>query len=177
MSNDFSINVNNEQARSRDLPFIGENVLKSGNSKYFFLFEGSLAKDKLSISVFSHLWITNNETIINEFCGKNGWWKKSDYLSIKTKLNITKEIAINSYVTDAIRFNEKNQNTNLIYEEIELFKPKLVICVGSKARDIVGMRYLKGDIKFHHVKFPKYHKETKEYDELKQIMNEFKNHT
>jgi len=177
----ITLEINDKRARSKDLFFIGENVIKTAYSKFFFVFEGSLSPtEKLSITVLSHLWLTGNDELIKEFCGKDKWWTLSNYLNAKEKLNITKEFADDSYVTDAIRIGSNEAagatkemhklNQELIYAEIILLKPKLVICVGKTAQDILGMRYLNQDTKFHAVKFPKYHNETGGYKELLTIM-------
>lgn len=171
--NKFSDNLKVRQARSQDLPFLGPNVIKTGRVKFMFVFEGSLSPvNALSITVLSHLWLTESQIIIDDYCGKGKWWTINNYLNIKRNLKLTKEIAENSFVIDALRLNDKKKCTELIYDEINLLKPKLVICVGSIARNIVGMRYVKSDTKFHSVKFPKYHKEKQIYDNLEMIIND-----
>jgi hypothetical protein len=156
-------------------------VIEAGHSKFFFVFEGSLSQtEKLSITVLSHLWLTKKEELINKFCGKDKWWTFSNYHNIHEKLNITKDFANHSYVTDALRVGSNNEtnkkkklyelNQELIYKEIVLLKPKLVICVGKTAEEIVGMKYLNQDTKFHSVMFPKYHNEVDGYNELHAIM-------
>lgn len=177
ITNDSSNQINVKEAKNIDLPFIGENVLLSGKVKFMFVFEGSLQDENgLSITVLSHLWLIDDNSIIDTFCGtkrKEKWWLKSDYLRIK-RLNVTKEIAKNSYVVDAVRFAKKKKCTDLLWNEIELLKPELVICVGNKARDLVGMRCLEQDTKFHHIKFPsKRHNDNKIYSELNRKMNMF----
>ncbi len=140
----------------------------------------------------SNLWSINDKDIKDKFI--KIWWKDrpSYYESIFLKLNINSKIASNSYVTDAKRIgdikdgdkiseNRQHLNRKLIYEEIELLKPELIICVGDKAKDIVGMKFLDQNTKFHAVRFPKYIPKEKEdavnksYDELSQIMNSIVN--
>lgn len=62
------------------------------------------------------------------------------------------------------------KNRNLICEEIKLFKPKLVVCVGTKARNLVGIRYYDFPVQFHYVRFPKYHNDNNIYKELNEIL-------
>ena len=165
-------NPNQKEARSKDLPFLGKEVLASGKADFIILFEGSLSEgDRLSISVLCHLWLTEEESIINKYCGKGKWWTHNNYLNVKNRLNINNEIINRSYITDAIRFGNKEDNKNLIWEEIELFKPKLVICIGNKAKDLVGMRHHDLPTKFHYVKFPKYHNDDTMYEELNKILD------
>lgn len=168
--------MNDKRARSRDLFFIGEETIKAEASKFFFVFEGALSDTQnLSITVLSHLWLLqNDDPIIKEFCDK--WWRLSDYRNIKDKLKICKDFANDSYIVDALRLDDSDNsvkrkiNQKLIYEEIHILKPKLVICVGKTAQDIVGMKYLDQDTKFHSVRFPKYHSEVDGYEELSKIM-------
>lgn len=67
---------------------------------------------------------------------------------------------------------QKNEHKNreLIYKEIELLKPEIVVCVGKAAQSIVGMKYLEQNTKFHSVRFPKYTNEEQAYEELFQIL-------
>jgi hypothetical protein len=178
--------TNDYRAKSKDLFFIGDRVIEKDSCKFFFVFEGSLSSiEKLSITVLSHLWLLeNSDPIIQAFCGKDKWWSFHNYRGIKDKLKINREIARHSYVVDAIRLGLDEQlkntktsnqlkiekNRELIYKEIILLKPKLVICVGTAAQSIVGMKYLDQNTKFHFIRFPKYHKETKAYEDLFRIM-------
>ncbi len=96
--------TNDERARSKDLFFIGNEVVKTNQAKLFFVFEGSLSdSEKLSITVLAHLWLQNQDDIIDKFCGKHNWWTKPNYKDVKDKLKIIPEFAQNAYVTDAIR--------------------------------------------------------------------------
>lgn len=166
--------INAPGARSRDLPFIGENVLKNGTAKFMWVFEGSLSRlERLSITVLSHLWLTENPTVIGAFCGFNGWWTERNYLNVRNRLRLSVAIGRDSYVVDAIRFSQQNRNDDLIDREIRLLNPKIVICVGDKARKTVGMRYRAEDTKYHHVRFPKYHSDDTIYDELSDILSQF----
>lgn len=127
-------------------------------------------KDKISITLLSHLWLTEDEAIINKFLGKTKWWTKANFSKIKKSLRIDREIVERSYISDSVRFEKDETNMKLIRKEIKLFKPKLVVCVGNKARDLVGMRYYDFPTKFHYVRFPKYHKDNYIYEELNEIL-------
>ncbi|GGD68468.1 hypothetical protein GCM10011514_35720 [Emticicia aquatilis] len=168
---------------NRDLPFIGKNALEKQEVKFIFYFEGSLAEEaKLSITVLSHLWLTTEEDIINKFCGKGKWWYENNYRFIKDNLNISNEVIQNSYITDSVRFSDKNgksddeKNRKFIKQEILLLKPKLVICVGTKAKDLVGMKYYDQNTKFHYVPFPSFQFKSKvegyksKYEELNSVL-------
>ncbi|WP_423148634.1 hypothetical protein [Rubrolithibacter danxiaensis] len=163
-----------KRVRSTDLPFIGEDVVSTGEAKFFFVFEGSLSdKNKLSITALAHLWLTEESEIISSFSER--WWKKHLYNNVHKHLDIKSEIATQSYVFDARRTPSNDQD--LIYREIEMLKPKLVVCIGTTARETVGMRYIKQDAKFHYVRFPKYipegqkEKICKSYKELREILD------
>lgn len=163
-----------KESIKNDLPFIGEKVIKKQKAEFIFYFEGSLAKEeKLSITVLSHLWLINDQNIINAFCGKELWWTHANFNNIKNRLNLSQKVIVNSYITDAIRFgkNQNVKNRELAYEEILLLNPQVVICVGTKARDTISMRYLSQDTKFHFIKFPKYHNENEIYYQLNEILN------
>lgn len=163
--------IDRAEAINIDLPLIGEKSIYNEQVDFVFYFEGSRQeKNKISITVLSHLWLTEDEAIINKFCGKTKWWTKANYLNIKNRLAIDNRIIERSYVSDAVRFENDEKNKNLIYEEIKFFKPKLVVCVGTKARDLVGMRYYDFPVKFHYVKFPKYHSDNDIYMELNKIL-------
>jgi len=139
-------------------------------STVMFYFEGSRQdKNKISITVLSHLWLTDDETIIDKFCGENKWWTKANFLNIKNRLAVDKKIIERSYITDAIRFDSDDKNKEIIKKEIDFFKPKLVVCIGNKARDLVGMRFYDFPVQFHYVKFPKYHSNNNIYLELNEI--------
>ena len=162
--NDYS---NIKEARRADLPFIGMEMLSQKKAKFMFIFEGSLANNKLSMTVFSHLWILakDEERNLNSKENSNGGWYWPSYYKVKEKLGITKQIADNSYVTDAIRIgNQKGErvrknnkkNHELLIEEINLLRPELIICIGAKARKIIGMDLKNTNVKCIHVPFPKY---------------------
>ena len=171
--NKIPTSVNVKEAKNRDLPFIGKNVISNQRADFIFYFEGSLSKeDKLSITVLSHLWLTFDEKVINTFCGKNLWWTVANFKNIRDRLNLSKKVISNSYITDAIRFDrsQNEKNTKLAYEEILLLKPKLVICIGTKAKETIGMKFLVQNTKFHYIKFPKYHNDTNIYKELNKIL-------
>lgn len=168
--NEKDIHANTNVSRSRDLPFLGESAIMNQKVKFIFYFEGSLSdEDKLSITVLVHLWLTNEESIVNNYFPE--WWRRTNYNFVKDKLNISKEVIQNSFVTDAVRFtiedkkedNEKityksddEKNSELISKEIELLNPQLVICIGWKAKDLVGMKYREQNTKFHFVPFPSF---------------------
>ncbi|MDI3544688.1 MAG: hypothetical protein PWQ43_124 [Rikenellaceae bacterium] len=163
--------IDRAEAINIDLPFIGEKAIYNEQIDFMFYFEGSRQdKDKISITVLSHLWLIEDEAIINKFLGENKWWTKENFSNIKNRLLIDSEIIKRSYISDAVRFENDETNRKLICKEIKLFKPKLVVCVGTKARDLVGMRYYDFPTKFHHVRFPKYHKDNYIYEELKEIL-------
>lgn len=165
------IKVNKTEAINNDLPFIGENALTNNKVDFMFYFEGSRQpKNKISITVLAHLWATNDETVINKFCGQNKWWSKANYLNIKNRLNIDTEVLERSYISDAIRFDDNKTNEELIKKEIQFFKPKIVICIGNKAKNLVGMNFYDFPVQFHHVKFPKYHSDNSIYQELNEIL-------
>lgn len=164
--------IDSKVARSTDLPFIGIDVIKKGEADFIFYFEGSLAStDKLSITVLAHLWLANDEKIINKFIGQNKWWTLANYQNVKSKLKISESHINKSYITDAKRFNNNDKCSDLIRSEINILKPKLVISVGNTAKNLVGMNYYDLPTKFHYVKFPKYHNDMKIYTELNSIMN------
>jgi len=172
----FQKKINRKEAINNDLPFIGEKAIYNDSVDFIFYFEGSRQnKKKISITVLSHLWLTDEETIIDKFCGKNKWWTKANFLNIKNRLAIDNRVLERSYISDALRFDNDEINKELIQKEIEFFKPKLVICIGTKARDLVGMRYYNFPVKFHYVKFPKYHSNNKIYEELNGILKNFRN--
>jgi hypothetical protein len=165
---------NQDCARSKDLPFIGNDTMKKKKAKFIYYFEGSLSQEnKLSITVLAHLFTTDDIKIIDKFFGQKGWWTEANFKRIKDKLKITKSIAEQSYIADAVRFKDNEKNKNLIEEEIRLLKPELVICVGSKALEMVGMKYYDLPTKFHHVKFPKYHNDDNIYIKLNEIVNNY----
>ncbi|MDI6832692.1 MAG: hypothetical protein QMD02_02440 [Bacteroidales bacterium] len=163
--------IDRAEAINIDLPFIGEKAIYNEQIDFMFYFEGSRQdKDKISITLLSHLWLTEDDAIINKFLGKTKWWTKANFFNIKNRLDIDSEILERSYISDSVRFEKDETNMKLIREEIKLFKPKLVVCVGTKARDLVGMRYYDFPTKFHYVRFPKYHKDNYIYEELNEIL-------
>lgn len=165
--------IDRSEAINIDLPFIGEKAIYNEQIDFMFYFEGSREKKgKISITVLSHLWLTEDEAIINKFLGKTKWWTKANFLNIKNRLAIDNRITERSYISDAVRFENDKTNRELICEEIKLFKPKLVVCVGTKARDLVGMRYYDFPTKFHHVRFPKYLPKYDNYDNIYEELNE-----
>jgi hypothetical protein len=173
----------------RDLPFIGKSVIEKEKAKFLFYFEGSLSKEKkLSITVLANLWGIKDSKLIEKFCWKDNndkkenphkWWTLSNFNKINNQLGIEMKIANNSYITDAKRLISDIENHKLIHEEIKMLEPKLVICIGDVARNIVGMKYYK-NTKFHHVGFPSNRhsislksENKKAYDELKKILQDF----
>jgi uracil-DNA glycosylase len=116
------------------------------------------------------LWGFDGEKVKDEFINK--WWdgRKKNYDRIYSKLNITKDIALNAYVTDAKRVANKNIddgngvnkkrpriNRDLVHNEIELLRPKMVICIGNTAKNVVGKKFVlknEGGIRFYYVPFP-----------------------
>jgi len=164
--------LKNNKARSVDLPFVGENVIKTGKTKFIFYFEGSLGPiDNISITVLSHLWLTTDESIIKKFVGKGKWWTPGNYKNVKDKLDIPIKHLSNSYIADSKRFNSDEKCSNLIEEEIKLLQPKLVVAIGNTAKNLVGMKFYDLPTKFHFVKFPKYHNDLQIYEELNMILN------
>ncbi|MCF8317090.1 MAG: hypothetical protein K9I71_13245 [Ignavibacteriales bacterium] len=164
--------IDSKEARSTDLPFLGIDVITKGEADFIFYFEGSLAStDKLSITVLAHLWLTNDKRIIDKFIGKNKWWTFSNYRNVKSKLNVQVSHTLKSYIADAKRFKDNDKCSDLIHDEINLLKPKLVISIGNTAKNLVGMNYYELPTKFHFVKFPKYHNDLKIYTNLNSIMN------
>jgi hypothetical protein len=179
LSNSIVLTPDNSLARNTDLPFIGENVLKNNKAKFFFVFEGSRQiKDKLSITVLSHLWLKNDDTIKNKYFEKDKWWTKINYQKFYERFSTIDNlsmVASHSYITDAVRYDDDKASIQLIEEEIKLLKPDLVVCVGSKARYIVGMKYY-DNTKFHHVPFPvNWNKQKLDeyYKELNSIISKF----
>jgi len=174
--NNSTRKITRPEAINIDLPFIGEKAIYNDSVDFMFYFEGSQQdKKKISITVLSHLWLTDDESIIDKFCGKNKWWTKANYLNIKNRLAIDNRIIERSYISDAVRFDNDEKNMNLIHDEIKFFKPKLVVCIGTKARDIVGMRFYDFPVQFHYVKFPKYHSDNKIYKDLNEILEKLQN--
>lgn len=169
--NNITNKITRPEAINIDLPFIGEKAIYNDSVDFMFYFEGSRQDTKkISITVLSHLWLTDDESIIDKFCGKNKWWTKANYLNIKNRLALDNRIIERSYISDAVRFDNDEKNMNLIHDEIKFFKPKLVVCIGTKARDIVGMRFYDFPVQFHYVKFPKYHSDNRIYEELNEIL-------
>lgn len=164
--------INRTEAKNTDLPYIGKQAIVNGKIDFMFYFEGSRqVVDKISITVLAHLWTTYDQKIIDRFCGKDKWWTEANFRNIRNRLSIKKHVVDRSYITDAVRFEQDDESSKLIHEEIAYFKPKIVICVGTKARDLVGMRYYDFPVQFHYVKFPKYHKEDDIYVDLNKILD------
>ncbi|POY35138.1 hypothetical protein C3K47_16275 [Solitalea longa] len=164
--------LNNKKARNLDLPFLGQKVIESGKADFIFYFEGSLSSnDKLSITVLAHLWLTQNDEIINKFCGEGKWWTNSHYRNIQEKFNIKTSVTERSYIADSKRFESNERCSKLIHDEIKLLEPKIVICVGNTAKDLTGMNYFDLPTKFHYVKFPKYHNDNEIYNSLRKILD------
>lgn len=145
-------------ARSTDLPFLGPDVVKTGRAKYMFVFVGSLQSPSiLSTTVLSCFWLleTPNDLLMRKF-----WPKVSTYHRIVRDLGITPEIANKVYVTDVFRIGNKNKNPDarrnraLLFEEIGLLNPDLVVLVGSLPRYIVGDKRMGEDKRIVHVPFP-----------------------
>lgn len=190
--------INTKQARGVDFPFIGENVITTGKAKFMFVFEGSLSNNsedskkdnaKLSITVLSNFWHLEDRDEIKALFKKQkdskvNFWNESNFLKVKSQLHLNQDIVKNCFVTDAVRIAEEDdktkidieKNRDLIWKEIGLIEPSLVICVGGKAKEIVGMQYSDLDTKFHHIPFPTYRKSAKKniddkvlYDKLPEI--------
>ena len=103
--------IDRAEAINIDLPFIGEKAIYNEQIDFMFYFEGSRQeKDKISITVLSHLWLTEDDTIINKFLGETKWWTKANFLNIKNRLRIDSEIIKRSYISDSVRFeNDKKK--------------------------------------------------------------------
>lgn len=179
--------INTKQARGVDLPFIGNEVISSGKAKFMFVFEGSLSNNreneqdkvsnlaKLSITVLSNFWhLVNKNELDIVFKNKVKFWNKKSFDKVKEHLHLMPIVIDNCFVTDAIRLSKEDdytkidlkKNRELIWKEIDLLKPSLVICVGGFAKEIVGMQYSDLDTKFHHIPFPTYRKaENKKFDD------------
>jgi hypothetical protein len=144
-----------------DLPYVGENSVIRGRAKYFFIFEGSLQKsDHLSITVLSCLWPLENPELYKDIF-KTFWQRPAAYKYIVDRLGINKNIAKNSYVTDAVRVVTKDKksdilkNRALLEREINLLSPEHVILVGGTAKKIIGEKELSEcSSQYFHVPFP-----------------------
>jgi len=145
-------------ARSTDLPFLGPEVMQTGKAKYMFVFVGSLqAPTILSVTVLSCYWLLEkpDDVLMRRF-----WPKLATYYRLVKKLGITPGIARTSYVTDIFRIGNQNKkpdtrgNRALVFEEIDLLSPELVVLVGSRPRDIVGKNRIDQDKRMVHVPFP-----------------------
>lgn len=147
-------------ANNRDLPFIGDSAIEFQKVEFVFYFEGSKQDNKeqnnkkIGLTVLANLWLTENKELLNDFLEKEKWWKTKNYEYIKKTLNIEPEIIKHSYITDAVRFDDEKSNKALIEKEIMLLRPKLVICIGNAAKELVGMKYYEQDTKFHAIPFP-----------------------
>jgi hypothetical protein len=179
--------VKSPKATNVDLPFIGQNVIDKSTADFIFYFEGShTKKNSLSITVLAFLWLIENSdtsSTIDTYCGTRNyvrekkWWCKEYYLRIRDMLKIPPDILSKSYICDSNRLTSTSKNTDLIYKEIDLLKPKLVICFGSTARNLVGMKYLQANTKFHHVVFPSNSNKNKgkgDFSNLRDILNRLK---
>ena len=190
-----SINIgrpNTRQARGIDFPFIGDNVIKIGKAKFMFVFEGSLSNnnENLSVTVLANFWHIEKEKITDLFNKQKAlnlnFWNESNFKKVKDQLNLNSKVIDNSFVVDAIRVAKDDdpskidikKNRTLIWKEIELLKPDLVICIGNYAKMIVGMQYTDLQTKFHHIPFPTYRKSQEKnsgdqiiYKELSSIYN------
>lgn len=129
-------------ARSVDLPFVGECTVNSGKAKYIFVFEGALSPpERLSNTVLSCLWPLEGfrqvQSIFSTF------WPTT-FFNIVECLGISVDIARKSYAVDGVRIGNPDGNPDiaknraLLYKEIELLDPTLVILVGRVAANIVG---------------------------------------
>jgi len=165
--------IDRREARNRDLPFVGEKVIEYAKVDFIFYFMGSLQTEKkLSITVLAHLWTVDAEDIIDKFCGEDKWWLKHLFKNLKNSLAVEKSVIERSYITDAVRFKSNKLNKKLIFEEINFFRPKIVVCVGSVTKDLVKTTGYDFPVLFHHVAFPKYgHGNSEMYNELNQILN------
>lgn len=154
--------ANKVYARNTDLPFVGKKVLQNKKAKFIFYFEGSLSeKKRLSITVLAHLWLIPDEKIESMYFGKNGFWKKPNYLFTKQKMNLTRTVIENSYIADAVRLRNKSDNKTLIDKEIKLLNPEVVICVGKKSKNLVGMEHPYFRALFTDILFPGFRNRTK----------------
>jgi hypothetical protein len=95
-------------SRSTDLPFIGSEVLKTGEGEFLFVFKGSLQKpEKFSMTVLSCLWMFENSSpykyLLDQF-----WPDTQNYHPLVKNLGITPEIANKSFVTDFARVASRN---------------------------------------------------------------------
>jgi hypothetical protein len=141
------------KARSTDLPFIGEEALKSGQARYMFVFEGSLCEPtRLTTTVLSCLWpVESFGQIQSIFCT---FWPTT-YFNILEGLGMTPEIAKQAYVVDAIRTGDLTKDRDLLRDEITLLKPDLVVLVGGKAEHRVDPKVRNAEPKrFLRVNFP-----------------------
>lgn len=139
-------------ARTKDLFFIGDQVINSKKTKYMFIFEGSLQKQpELTVTVEAWRWILNKENDEYRFLKP---WRRGEYIS--EKFCMKAEVAKNSYVVDAVRFGKLAENAKdvitgkskelpdidkcreLLHKEIELLNPEFIIPVGNNARKILG---------------------------------------
>lgn len=164
--------IDRREAKNRDLPFVGEKVIENAKVDFIFYFMGSLQiEKKLSITVLAHLWTVDEEDIIDKFCGEDKWWRKHLFKNLKNSLAIDKSVIKRSYITDAVRFKSNKLNKKLIFEEINFFRPKIVVCVGSVTKDLVNTTGYDFPVRFHYVPFPKYgHGNSEMYNELNQIL-------
>lgn len=146
-------------ARSVDLPFVGECVLRSSKARYLFVFEGALSPPaRLSNTVLSCLWPLEG---FRQVQGIFGTFWPTTYFNIVENLGISVEIARRSYVVDGVRIGNPNGNPDirlnrdLLAKEVELLDPKLVILVGRKAASIVGNAAIEADPeRYFRVPFP-----------------------
>jgi hypothetical protein len=164
--------IDRKEARNRDLPFVGAKVIEYAKVDFIFYFMGSLQTEKkLSITVLAHLWTVDEDDIIDKFCGEDKWWLKHLFKNLKDSLAIEKNVIERSYIADAVRFKSNKLNKKLIFEEINFFRPKIVVCVGSVTKDLVKTTRYDFPVRFHHVAFPKYgHGNSEMYNELNQIL-------
>lgn len=131
-----------------DLPFAGQDVVANKKGlRVFFVFEGSLSKKlRLSVTVLSCFWAVKELNKYSRVFWK--YWDSNPYFYICESLGITPAIARKSYVTDAVRISDgkreankrgtdkKETNRTLLWEEVKILKPSIVVLVGSTAKKV-----------------------------------------
>ncbi len=94
--------LNSNVAKNADLFFIGKDAFKTEKIKFMFIFEGSLQPPlRLSITALSCLWILDDSETVKNLAAN--YWNYSKYKFVKESLNLTKDVASESYVVDSVR--------------------------------------------------------------------------
>ena len=161
-------------ARTVDLQFIGKNVIKTKKSKYFIVFEGSLADvAEPSMTVLSCLWATDDPSlqadIMRRFWPGKG---KSSYDFIVKCLSMKPEVASDVFVTDAVRIANSSgkpalkMNRDLLHREISILNPEYVVLLGSTAKNVYGKVSSELDYEVVELPFP-----TKNYRSAEKIQS------